>query len=659
MKPLYEAIDDWRRPFDLTSSKLSTSFIKTGLSSVEHNEKLKKIVSNSYSNIYLHWFSYENKNYLRVLTAHHRKEFLEVFEKAYNICKDNITKDENIDTENVEALDVIEIKPDIQTFIMAGDLLSIILIDIDKYFSLFAPQKEIAKGIWEINHPLTSKENLLPFIEKRIEKYMNEYNDLLTWKEHIVNMKKDNIHKDTILTYNDNIISFEQCDIDNNGKYFITGGSIIQFLEIIYIIAFNINSSTIDKIESNNENPLIIDNDRILCSTSKLQFTEPIIRYVFEKFGFLKNAGTTYDEVINDMKTHLKDFFDIDTICTTDLQTPFNSTINYAYITDLQDNSTFSKTDDTKDIICYSDYNPNNPIDTDLIKMRILKDFGYTVQLSNNTMFNYLTENKDNQLTFYESVQIFKKTLMITVPIMMDVYSTYIKLLEVLKCDLTDFKEVCTLEEVLTTFKNLENSNNAQVLLLNKLTNTIAFTHIGYHSILTEYIFLAEIKGVSEKTLILLKDLYHVLQNTSKNGENTDNICIVLQSIIDNIKTVTSINNDHAFSSLNNDSCDFCKVGLVKQKSLIQHFVHRHRENNSKWQDIWSPSAGLCANILKYLENVKTFRSFPINKNQISIHLEECGMSKKRTANCIKFECSEQTDDDINIITKEVISKLN
>jgi len=32
---------------------------------------------------------------------------------------------------------------------------------------------------------------------------------------------------------------------------------------------------------------------------------------------------------------------------------------------------------------------------------------------------------------------------------------------------------------------------------------------------------------------------------------------------------------------------------------------------------------------------------------------------KKRTSVGIKFECQEQTDDDINNITKEVIYKLN
>jgi hypothetical protein len=603
-----------------------------------------KPVSNLYSNIYLHWFSHQSKKYLRVVRAHHRKEFLDAFKKAYATTESGDEKD-------------IQDDQDVQIFIMAGDLLNVILIDIDKYFNLFASQKEIAKGIWEIKHPLTSKEALLPFIEQRIENYINEYNDQLVWKDHLINMKKDNIQKDSILTYKDDVISFESCDIDNNGNYFIIGGGVIQFLEIIYMISYNNNLSTKDITDidiqlndSTNEIPIIIENDRILCTSKDFQCTLSIIRYILEKFGFFKKEHTIY-EAICDMRYYLNEYFDVDI---DDLESPYTPSINYTLLTNFQDSLTdFEETlfppsssqSLKNDIITgYSEYNPYNSINIDDLKVRIMKEYGYTVQTT---------------IEKAEYIQIFKKTQLITIPVTLDIFPTYIKILKALKCDLTDLKDICTLDEVFEILKTTTNSNNEQYLLLNRLTNTIAFTNCSYHESLFEYTGIIETKDISEKTLLLLKDICNVLQDTSNRQDNSENICNILQSMIDNIKKISITNKDVQSNSIKHSSCDFCIVGLVKQKSLIQHFVHRNREKNPQWQDTWSSSSGLCGNILKYLENVKTFRSFPINKNQISIHLEECGMNKKRTANGIKFECNEQNDEDINNIAKEVISKLN
>ena len=51
-------------------------------------------------------------------------------------------------------------------------------------------------------------------------------------------------------------------------------------------------------------------------------------------------------------------------------------------------------------------------------------------------------------------------------------------------------------------------------------------------------------------------------------------------------------------------------------------------------------------------------QSFPINKNQISIHLEEAGITKKRSSEGNKFESTEPQPDDITFIIHDVVTKI-
>ena len=88
--------------------------------------------------------------------------------------------------------------------------------------------------------------------------------------------------------------------------------------------------------------------------------------------------------------------------------------------------------------------------------------------------------------------------------------------------------------------------------------------------------------------------------------------------------------------------CEFCASREVNQKSLITHFVHRYGEAFPSFDKGSTMAAALIARVHEFLVGVhKTTPTFTINRNLISMTLEECHVSKRRVASGVKFACSE------------------
>ena len=89
--------------------------------------------------------------------------------------------------------------------------------------------------------------------------------------------------------------------------------------------------------------------------------------------------------------------------------------------------------------------------------------------------------------------------------------------------------------------------------------------------------------------------------------------------------------------------CDLCACGTVSQKTLITHFVHRYLEAFPNCFDQGpTMAATLIGRVHEFLLGVhKKHPKFAINRNLISMTLEECRVSKRRMASGVKFACSE------------------
>ena len=88
--------------------------------------------------------------------------------------------------------------------------------------------------------------------------------------------------------------------------------------------------------------------------------------------------------------------------------------------------------------------------------------------------------------------------------------------------------------------------------------------------------------------------------------------------------------------------CDFCTSHAVNQKSLITHFVHRYGEACPSFDKGSTSAAALIARVHEFLSGVhKNSPTFTINRNLISMTLEDCHVSKRRVASGVKFACSE------------------
>jgi len=625
----------------------------------------------SYANIYTQWFTFDNKKYLRVFAAQHRAEFLKMYNYAY------LTKEDTDDT-NYEN--------DIQVFIIAGDLINILIDDIDKYMSLFTPdQKQLAKGIWEIGSQSTFQDNLLAFIEKRIEYYKNDYNEKLAWHEHIKNMKQLNITKNDSIRYEDKTIYFDDCETDNSGNYLIAAGTMIRFFEVIYMIlnvyykdfekevANNNTTSTIDEDES----PFIFKNDHILSKDSHVEISGKLIQDLY--IAFFENKvkkpthfSTFQDIIYNCIKEYIVNTND-------NLDGEYTSNTDYALLDDVYGD--FKETvvfngdyrsgytpivpmvgnlkkkrldlrDDDESLFIgtknknnnFNDYSKItcNTIPTDNCKQQIKSIFGYNVNVLGYSLSSMASDE----------IIIDTEKKIINVPIQQDTYETYKKIAHVFSsANINDLlvSDKITLDEILNSIKP---KHITQYLLLNQFTQRLKFSSEPLHDYLNEYKCLYTTSEINDESLKLLDTLCTVLQEVNTSAHIAEIIQTILTASVHNKVILTETPTKRHLS------CDFCKVGLVKQKSLIHHFVHIYRDKHPKFENTWTSSAGLCANILKYLENINKVQSFPINKNQISIHLEEAGIAKKRTGEGNKFESTEPQPDDITFIVNDVVAKI-
>jgi hypothetical protein len=638
--------------------------------------------SNFTDHIYCQYFTYQNDIYVRFLTTSHSDKFLKVFDTQYK-----------------------DVDYTLHCFPVCGHLYNDLLVDLKGYIQLFVKNmKYISNGLWKMSDNLeinidTLVTQLKNFIDTRIVSYNEDIrisnlftqiseSDIKILPQVIINNKDKPLYLD--------ISSCEVSEINDELKYILTTNVIIYILQFTYSNYMNgfLNDKECKNKESSKQKYQDIFTLHDTYITTEISIIELSTFTLIELINKINSLTLFPKKMIADVVKTPNSFDKISPISYNDENkiTNYLSKINPLFLNNSTvmpsnyDNlyASIDSDDDLQNNILHSCRNWPATSGTNIsdevkttsgLANRLLGNRAYGTSMlfnaDNGLIRDLISErnndivnkNYNNKITLVTDINgnptlltdDIKSQISLPIPdTSRELNNMYFDKaakeldnpIDVRKM-LNEINIFCQNQHIdISTSKNIEQPKG--ILVNNVITKT--------SDIYSGHEMISSIKLLSEYTIISEIDNKYMenigLINTVKTVYDLATSMPDFKDLVMNILKISCV-------AKPSTPCEFCDSKIIRQKSLIQHFIHRHKEllkENGENEEETVPvqSSLLTSEILKYLEAIRKKHPFIINKNNISTHIEECKIIKKRTCNgmCFQYNAS------INDWTDEIIDDV-
>ena len=622
--------------------------------------------------IYSQYFIYQNDIYVRFITTSHSDKFLKVFDTQYK-----------------------DVDYTLHCFPVCGHLYNDLLVDLKGYIQLFVKNmKYISNGLWKMSDNLeinidTIVTQLKNFIDTRIESYNEDIrisnlftqiseSDIKILPQIIINNKDKPLYLD--------ISSCEVYEINGELKYILTTNVIIYILQFTYSNYMNgfLNDKECKNKESSKQKYQDIFTLHDTYLTTEISIIELSTFTLIELINKINSLTLFPKKIIADVVKTPNSFDRISSISYNDENkiTNYLSKINPLFL----NNSTVMPSN-------YYNIYASNDSDADLqnnltnisdevkttngLANRLLGNRAYGASVSfiadnglirdliserNNDIVN---KNYNNKITILTDINgnpslitdDIKTKISLPIPdTSRELNNMYFDKVAKERPGIDDPIDVKKLlNEIKIDFNKNKSKDVEQPkgILVNNIITKTSDIYSGHEMIssiklLSEYTIISEIDNKYMENIGLI--------NTIKTIYDLSTSMPYFKDLVMNILKISCVADEITKPSA---PCEFCDSKIIRQKSLIQHFIHRHKEllkenGENEEETVQVQSSLLTSEILKYLEAIRKKHPFIINKNNISAHIEECKISKKRTCNgmCFQYNAS------INDWTDEIIDDV-
>ena len=556
--------------------------------------------------IYVQYFIYQNELYTRFVSACHSDEFLNMYKTQYK-----------------------DIDFTLQCFPLCGHLYASLLVDLQCYIPLFIKNMTyIANGLWkqadniELNIN-TIASQIKSFIDTRIEKYNDEIKVSNLYTQ--INDTDINLFPDELIDKSKPIfLDISTCEIyesTDDSHYILTANVIIYILQFAY-------NNYMDGLLHVPDTPDTSDTS----DTPDTPDTSDTSDTYIDIFTLHDTYMTT-----KETRLHLRVEMIIELINKIISLTQFNGNISTNNA--LEKLSPLKRENEHKISSYMTKINPlfvrDRVAPSNYYNLYASIDFEHAV---NNIIHPPpISSRKNNDIN---KIQVNLPTT----------YNSSI---------LTDIYDNLVFSKDEIILNNTQTPTNMEVLKGILVNNIITKTSDIYH----DSKVIASINLMSEFNVVTEIDNKYIdnigLMNTLKNMYD---LSTSIPDIKDLFMRILNITPPQVETSKRSHPCELCDSKVIRQKSLIQHFIHRHKEllkDNSQSEEVTGiQSSVLTSEVLKYLEAIRKKHSFIINKNNISTHIEECNIVKKRTCNGMCFQYHSNISEWTNEIIDDVYNSV-
>lgn len=577
--------------------------------------------------LYLHYFEYKSDVYVRVNSAPNYTDYMKVFHTQYVSTSQS-------DDATADATD----NNNIQCFPVSGHLYHMIVDDLQKYMQLFIQNmKQVTKGLWKsisdasVADIEAISKQINTFVDMRINTYAKETTTitLYTMIRDLTELPKVNI----IATNTNAYIDVSQCEQNDECEYILTCDNVVYILHVMYQM---ILYGTV--LPGDDEDIFRVHNTYVTTSSAQIQITLRSLNQLISQILIQNGASVASLSTCSGLL--------------------FSNT-NIGKVNPLFARQTGGiKAANEFDVI-YPDTNAT--ADASLNLLPSIESFaGSFAPISSFESLDRATsesfDHYNKMLTTHTmtKVQSIKNQENMWQKMRGDAYNKYISSDA---SDTTDTNDKTVTPTAMLYYNTI--THKSDVAIANDMKTTIAM--------FTEIVIVApSIPAQDPNMLSFAKQLFDMAKT---NPEMRDIFMEVLNAASSGCSSGSGVKAntfDAAYGSgvptkiAADCECELCYDGTIKQKSLIQHYIHRQKELASSSGETCDkyqiPSSVLSSEILKYLEAIRQKHSFIINKNNISIHLEECNISKKRTCSGMCFQFHPAVANWTKQLTDEVIS---